>query len=390
MKKTTNILSIILVFAALAILIFGRYGQPVMQPTVTVYVTKEIEAAPNEAVQPSTEPEPAVQAEPEPTYYTLSFIGDCTLTSFNGGTDYRNKMGEDYSYPFKNTVQYFENDDLTIANLECTFSDRALYAGADRTFSFRCPTSYVNILLEGSVEFVNTANNHFDDFGQNGIDDTLATLKQAGVAYGEKGQVQIYETSSGLKVGIYCEPYNNNIKNTEQITKSSVDAVKQLKEMGAEYIICAYHWGNEGKYTVFDSMSTPAHAAVDAGADLIYASHPHVLLPIEEYNGAIIMYSLGNWSFGGNTHPSDPDTALVQVTVKRDVDGTISTDSYKAIPCCVSSTFPPNFNNVKATDYNDYVPTPYEEGSDNYNRAMSKLDGSFTGTDLVIDYSAFH
>ena len=94
-------------------------------------------------------------------------------------------MGEDYSYPFKNTVQYFENDDLTIANLECTFSDRALYAGADRTFSFRCPTSYVNILLEGSVEFVNTANNHFDDFGQNGIDDTLATLKEAGVTYGE-------------------------------------------------------------------------------------------------------------------------------------------------------------------------------------------------------------
>ncbi len=390
MKRITNILSIILVIAALAILVFGRVGKPVLQPTVTVYVTKEIEVqapAPAE-VEPDVTPEP--EPEPQPEYFTLSFIGDCTLTSFNGGTDYRNKLGDDYSYPFKNTIQYFENDDLTFANLECSFSDRALYAGADRTFSFRCPTAYVNILLEGSVEFVNTANNHFDDFGQNGVDDTLATLREAGVAYGEKNSIQIYETESGLKVGIYCEPYDTGAKTPDMISKSAVDAVNKLKEMGAEYIICAYHWGNEGKYSVFDRMSQPAHAAIDAGANLVYGSHPHVLLPIEEYNGGIIMYSLGNWSFGGNTHPSDPDTALVQITVKRDLDGTVTTEGYKAVPCCVSSTFPPNFNNVKATDYNDYVPTPYEEGSEHWNRTMSKLDGSFTGADLFIDYSAFH
>ena len=390
MKKITNILSIVLVMAALAILVIGRIGKPVIQPTVTVYVTKEIEVTPAGQAEPepvvSEEPEP----EPQPEYFIFSFVGDCTLTSFNGGTDYRNKMGEDYAYTFRNTVSYFKDDELTFANLECSFSDRALYAGADRTFSFRCPTAYVNILLEGSVEFVNTANNHFDDFGQNGIDDTLATLREAGVAYGEKNSVQIYETKNGLKVGIYCEPYNNNIKNTDQIVKSTVEAVNKLKEMGAEYIICAYHWGNEGKYSVFDAMSKPAHAAIDAGANLVYGSHPHVLLPIEEYNGGVILYSLGNWSFGGNTHPSDPDTALVQVTVKRDLDGTVSTEGYKAVPCCVSSTFPPNFSNVKATDYNDYVPTPYEEGSDNWERTMSKLTGTYTGGDLIIDYSAFH
>ena len=391
MKKITNILSLILVFASLAVLLIGRHGQPVLRPTVTVTVTKEIEAASAETPE-VTESFPAETAEPEPEpeYFTLSFVGDCTLTSFNGGTDYRNKMGEDYSYPFRNTVQYFRDDDFTLANLECTFSDRALYPGGDRTFTFRCPTAYVNILLEGSVEYVNTANNHFDDFGQNGIDDTFATLDAAGIPYGEKGESEIYVTESGLKIGLYCEPYNNNIKNTEQIKNSTVEAVKTLKGMGAEYIICVYHWGNEGKYTVFDSQSIPAHAAIDAGANLVYGSHPHVLQPIEEYNGGLIMYSLGNWSFGGNTHPSDPDTAFVQVTVKRDLDGTVSTESYKAVPCCVSSTFPPNFSNVKATDYNDYVPTPYEEGSEHYERVMSKLNGTWTGGDLDIDYSAFH
>ncbi len=391
MKKITNIISLILVFASLAVLLIGRIGQPVLRPSVTVTVTKEIVSSSAETtdIQPPS-PVETSESDPEPELFTLSFVGDCTLTSFNGGTDYRNKMGEDYSYPFKNTVQYFNGDDFTLANLECTFSDRALYPGGDRTFTFRCPTSYVNILLEGSVEYVNTANNHFDDFGQNGIDDTFATLNAAGIPYGEKGESEIYVTESGLKIGLYCEPYNNNIKNTEQIKNSTVEAVKNLKSMGAEYIICVYHWGNEGKYTVFDSQSIPAHAAIDAGANLVYGSHPHVLQPIEEYNGGIIMYSLGNWSFGGNTHPSDPDTAFVQVTVKRDLDGSVSTEGYKAVPCCVSSTFPPNFSNVKATDYNDYVPTPYEEGSEHYNRVMSKLDGTWKGGDLEIDYSAFH
>ena len=391
MKKITNIISLILVFASLAVLLIGRIGQPVLRPTVTVTVTKEIVSSSAETtdIQPPS-PVETSESDPEPELFTLSFVGDCTLTSFNGGTDYRNKMGEDYSYPFKNTVQYFNGDDFTLANLECTFSDRALYPGGDRTFTFRCPTSYVNILLEGSVEYVNTANNHFDDFGQNGIDDTFATLNAAGIPYGEKGESEIYVTESGLKIGLYCEPYNNNIKNTEQIKNSTVEAVKNLKSMGAEYIICVYHWGNEGEYTVFDSQSIPAHAAIDAGANLVYGSHPHVLQPIEEYNGGIIMYSLGNWSFGGNTHPSDPDTAFVQVTVKRDLDGSVSTEGYKAVPCCVSSTFPPNFSNVKATDYNDYVPTPYEEGSEHYNRVMSKLDGTWKGGDLEIDYSAFH
>ena len=112
MKKTTNILSIILVIAALAILVFGRYGQPVIRPVVTVYVTQEISATP---VSPelTADPEPVASSEPQPEYFTFSFIGDCTLTSFNGGTDYRNKMGDDYSYPFKNTIQFFKSPDFT-------------------------------------------------------------------------------------------------------------------------------------------------------------------------------------------------------------------------------------------------------------------------------------
>ena len=113
---------------------------------------------------------------------------------------------------------------------------------------------------------------------------------------------------------------------------------------------------------------------------MIYGSHPHCLQPIEEYNGGVILYSMGNWSFGGNTNPSDWDTAIVQVTLKRDLDGSVTNDSITVIPCCVS----------QARESNDYRPTPYEEGSEEYNRAISKLDGSFDGPNGNADYSAWH
>ena len=109
---------------------------------------------------------------------------------------------------------------------------------------------------------------------------------------------------------------------------------------------------------------------------MVYGSHPHTLQPIEVYNGHYIFYSMGNWSFGGNTAPRDRDTAIVQFTVKRDLDGTVSVEGYEAIPCCLSST----------AGINDYRPVPYEEGSEEYERTISKLEGSFTGANLTIPY----
>jgi poly-gamma-glutamate synthesis protein (capsule biosynthesis protein) len=89
---------------------------------------------------------------------------------------------------------------------------------------------------------------------------------------------------------------------------------------------------------------------------------------------------MGNWSFGGNTAPRDRDTAIVQVKVRKAADGTISTDGYDIIPCCLSSI----------PSVNDYCPTPYEKDSDEYKRVLTKLDGTWKGKDLNVDYSAFH
>lgn len=383
MKKVINLLCILLAFVSLGVLVYARIDQPVLVPTVTETVTVQVTAE----VEITPEPE-IVEPEPEPEHFILSFVGDCTLSSSKGGTGYSDKIAGDYSYPFSNVIDYLSTDDFSLANLECTISDRNMYSTGG-TFTFLTPSKHLEILKEGNIEFVNTANNHSTDFGQPGLDSTYAALDEVGIAYGKAGETAIFNTESGLCIGIYCEPFNIMGKKNDQIIASVTEGIDKLKQDGAEVIIAVFHFGSELHYSIDDSESIPARAAIDAGANIVYSSHPHVLQPVEEYNGGVIMYSLGNFTFGGSTMPKDPDTAVIQVAIQRDLDGTISYEGYNAIPCCVSSTFPDDFNNIRLA-YNDYRPTPYEVGSEHYNRVIAKLTGTADMKDKDPDYSAFH
>ncbi len=397
MKKTIKTLFFILALLLLAAAIVLRIltVSPFSGRTeVTPEATAEPAAAPAAEATPEPTPEPTPEATPEPTpeptpeIFTISAIGDCTLyndTRYTPATaefSYASYVGENYAYPFSRTVQYFENDDLTIANLECTLSDEKIYS--ESFFHFLAPAAYANILTEGKVDFVNTANNHTDDYGLQGIEETCASLDAVGLPYCKENEYKILTTDSGLTVGIYCA-YNGYYPKTENCTA----AISAMRDAGAEYIICMFHWGvDEGVYQPTQYDIDLAHACIDAGADLVYGSHSHTLQPIEEYNGGIILYSMGNWSFGGNTSPSDMDTAIVQVSVKRDLDGSVSNDGYTIIPCCVSGR--PVLEDYTAEAYNDYCPTPYAEGTEYYDRAMSKLTGGFDGPNLHIDYSGLN
>lgn len=311
-------------------------------------------------------PSDAVQTEPEHERFTISLVGDCTLE----GNRFQSLCGDDMGYPFENVREYFENDDATIANLECNFSDALLSSSS--LFHFKAPTENADMLVSGGIDFVTTANNHIMDYGQRGLDDTLSALDERGIAYGIDGQSVVFTTESGLKLGIYCG-YGGFMISETQIK----EAIDKLKADGAEYIICALHWGVEGAYRPNAYQKNLAHAAIDAGADLVYGSHPHVLQPTEEYGGGLILYSLGNFSFGGNSFPRDYDSVIVQLTLCRNADGDVSLEACDYIPCSISGS----------DENNDFRPTPYKKGSKEFERTMSKLDGSFTGADLEVDYS---
>lgn len=341
-------------------------------PTVTAPTTEEITESTTLQTEEASVPETTEETLPEPVEYILSFAGDCTLgtshdTYGKSGTFVR-IVGDNYGYPFENVLTYFENDDFTMVNLEGTFTEHT--KPAEKRFRFRAPSAYAKILTAGDVEAVNLANNHSLDFGEIGYDDTKKALESENITYVEDCGTAFYTTETGLKIGLYAAQFDLQVSTMKK-------GIAALREGGAELVIVSFHWGTEGSYRPTDQQKKHAHAAIDAGADIVYGHHPHVLQPIEEYKDGIIYYSLGNFSFGGNRNPKDKDSVVIRQRVIRESDGTVHLGQTELIPFCVSSV----------SGKNDYKPTPYEAGSKKYNRVLSKLDGTFTGRDLVVSYA---
>lgn len=295
----------------------------------------------------------------EPIQITVSSMGDCTLgtdenfnpsTSFNA---YYNAQGPDYF--FKNVRSILEEDDLSIINLEGTFTDSD--QRQEKTFAFKADPEYVSILTGSSIEAANLANNHSRDYGEESYTDTVETLEQAGIASFGYDQVDILEVN-GVKVGLTgIYELAEHLDKQEEVRTN----IAALKEAGAQVIIVNFHWGIEKEYLPNDTQKTLAHLAIDEGADLVIGHHPHVLQGIERYKGKYIAYSLGNFSFGGNSNPSDKDTMIFQQTFTIQ-DGKVEVnDDINVIPCSLSS----------ASGYNDYCPTPLE-GSEK-ERVLEKL-----------------
>lgn len=297
-----------------------------------------------------------------PVSLTLSVVGDCTLgtdetfdydTSLNA---YYENYGADYF--LQNVKDIFSTDDLTIANFEGTLTDSD--EREDKTFAFKAPASYASILTGGSVEAVNTANNHSHDYGDQSFDDTLAALDDAGIVhfgYDETAVMDVKGVKVGL-VGIY-ELYDH-LEREQQLKNN----IAKVKADGAQLIVVIFHWGNETETVPDSNQTTLGRIAIDEGADLVCGHHPHVLQGIETYKGRNIVYSLGNFCFGGNSSPSDMDTMIYQQTFTIDADGVKKDNVTNIIPCSISS--------AAYDGYNNYQPTPAE--GDEATRILGKIN----------------
>ena len=297
-----------------------------------------------------------------PVSLTLSVVGDCTLgtdetfdydTSLNA---YYENYGADYF--LQNVKDIFSADDLTIANFEGTLTDSD--EREDKTFAFKAPASYASILTGGSVEAVNTANNHSHDYGEQSFNDTLAALDDAGIVhfgYDETAVMDVKGIKVGL-VGIY-ELYDH-LEREQQLK----DNIAKVKADGAQLIVVIFHWGNETETVPDSNQTTLGRIAIDEGADLVCGHHPHVLQGIETYKGRNIVYSLGNFCFGGNSSPSDMDTIIYQQTFTIDADGVKKDNVTNIIPCSISS--------AAYDGYNNYQPTPAE--GDEATRILGKIN----------------
>ena len=250
-----------------------------------------------------------------PAVISIGWVGDTTPGSKygeppNGGRALFGSMQPVLSKP-----------DLMIANLEGTYStpgpSKCDGSTSGTCFAFQAPPSYAKALAWSGIDLVNTANNHSMDYLTRGFLQTQTALKGVGVAYAGPPSKITTRTVKGVRVAVMgFSPYPwsaplNDIPAAAALVRRA--AAK------ADVVVVLMHAGAEGSDRIHTPTGTEvflgenrgnvrafAHAMVDAGADLVFGSGPHVIRGIERYRNRLIAYSLGNFAgwhnfgLGGN------------------------------------------------------------------------------------------
>lgn len=323
------------------------------------------------ATEPVISEEVPVKADDGIVTLSVTAVGDCTLgddISLPGvsfGNEVKNQKNN-YSYFFENVKQYFEADDLTIINFEGVLSDRGIRE--QKQYAFKGNPEYVNILTEASIEAATLANNHSLDYGSAAFEDTRKLLFGSEITGFGMDDYEIRDID-GIKVGLIGTNALNYAGRTE-----FPKIIENLKAESPELIIANFHWGTELATEPDGIQVELAHKAIDSGADLVIGHHPHVLQGIEKYKGKYIVYSLGNFCFGGNTNPADKDTMIFNQVFTFEKGRLTDEEEVSVIPCSISSV----------NNRNNYQPTPVE--GDEFKRVKDKIinrSEKFEGIDSI-------
>lgn len=326
-------------------------------PTPTPTVTPSPTPAPTP--EPTPEPTPTPTPEPVVVTFTLSAVGDMTLGNMHKHT-YGGSFREMYDkqtpeYFLQNAKEVFAADDLTIGNFEgtLTMSDQRV----EKLYNHKGDPEYIQVLTAGGMEMVSFSNNHCMDYGQQGYDDTVAQFEANNIVYAHDDVVGIYE-NKGVKVGLVAVNEEYDGHDVEPWLEQGIQALREE----ADLVVAYCHWGDMYDEFPTDYQKELGRKCVDWGADLVIGAHPHILQGVECYRGKLIVYSLGNFCYGGHKNPEDKDTMIFQQTFTF-VDGVLQDGvEARAIPYLVSSI----------TTWNDYCPTPAE--GEAYTRIIDTLN----------------
>ncbi|HAN10119.1 MAG TPA: capsular biosynthesis protein [Clostridiales bacterium] len=276
----------------------------------------------------------------------LSFAGDCTIGDYNPKLN--NSFSKKYlevnnpKYFFEKVRDVFINDDFTFINLEGPLTNQV--TKAIKTFVFKGKPQYVAVLVEGGVDGVSLANNHSMDYGTKGLKETMSVLNDNNIVY-TYNDICFVKKIKGVKIGyIGYTGWSNSISLQQQIIRQ----VYEMRAQGAKFIVANFHWGKEITYTPNFTQVSIAHFAIDNGVDLVIGHHPHVMQGKEIYKGKTIVYSLGNFCFGGSRKPYDDETIIYQHIINVDATNhNIIEETSNIVPVKTSSV--PGINNYQPT-----------------------------------------
>lgn len=268
---------------------------------------------------------------------TLSFVGDCSIgemaeSSGKAGSYTATVDEKGYDWPFSLVREYLEADDFTFANSEVVFTSRTRHL--DKKTNLRAAAQYAQVYLHSGVDAVNTANNHAMDFYDAGYTDTLAALDQYeiphfGTLYPGTKRAQdrlgVYMVK-GITIGAlgFSYPQDSDVKKI-------ANRIAQLREQGCDLVVVSLHWGREVQSSPQSWQFTYAKQVIDAGADIIWGHHPHILQQVLFYEGKPIFFSTGNFTFGSMS-AVDPDTGIFQLCYQLTEEGPVL-ERFSVIPC---------------------------------------------------------
>ncbi len=278
-------------------------------------------ALPAQTSSARTAPAPSA---PEKTEYTLLFTGDVMLSRAVGS-----KMAtlKDWSLPFRLIADTLRGADLRYCNLECPISDRG--ANLHHLYSFRADPKSIEGLATAGFNVVSQANNHAYDWGPEALLDSLSRLRAAGiqpVGAGENALAAHYPlllTVGTLRIAFLAYVNIDPHEAAAGVNRAGVawlDPAQALADIRfarplADLVIVCPHWGVEYAAKPSRDQIDLAHQMIDAGADIIVGSHPHVTQPLENYHGHWIAYSLGNFVFDQES-PGTHRGLMLKVTVR--------------------------------------------------------------------------
>jgi len=264
----------------------------------------------------------AISPQKEKTSVKIVLFGDLMMA----GMDTLKAVRNDPLFPFRGTLSLIREADIAIANLEAPLGTYGIRV-EDKEYTFLTNPKLASYAKAAGFDGFVLANNHIMDYGTAALRQTIETLDSLGIKHagagmnvGEARKPMIFKCK-GVKIGVLA--YSNTFPKSYWATSKRAGTafghvgfirsdVKRLRD-SVDFVIVYFHWGAERRIQPKGYQRTLAHIAIDAGADLVVGSHPHIVQGIEVYRGRLIFYSLGNYAFRSTTDSASGAALLVKL-----------------------------------------------------------------------------
>ena len=266
--------------------------------------------------------------------YTIAMVGDMMLGTLYPKPQLPPNKGKNL---FDDVRNILTEATIAVGNCEGVFCGDNLKCGKEEgpnIYAFRMPPSYAGLLKEAGFDFLSLANNHSEDFGTEGVKETMAILDSVGIRYaGVKNLCQTALIQRDSVTYGFCAFGHNGHNYRHQDTAQAIAIIRSLRD-SCDILIVSFHGGAEGrdkthlpygKEIFLDedrgSLRFFAHLCIDNGADVVFGHGPHVCRAVEVYKGHFIAYSLGNFCTPAGISVAGVNGYAPVITVRLNSDG---------------------------------------------------------------------